>query len=116
MHHRSQRRKQHNGSAAPPTPTRGSGCSVTTRSHPHTASAETRHTILTWVERRFGFAVAQAYAGHEDHGQGGKTMATYVRAGLPEVATALAALTGEPHPLATSAPIPSPEVPHAARP
>ena len=24
-------------------------------------------------------------------------MATYVRAGLPEVATALAALTGEPH-------------------
>ncbi len=27
-------------------------------------------------------------------------MTTYVRAGLPEVATALAALTGEPHPLA----------------
>jgi len=25
---------------------------------------------------------------------------TYVRAGLPEVAAALAALTGEPHPLA----------------
>ena len=25
-------------------------------------------------------------------------MATYVRAGLPEVATALATLTGEPHP------------------
>jgi hypothetical protein len=66
-----------------------------------------RHTILTWVERRFGFAVAQAYAGHEDHGQGGKTMATYVRAGLPEVATALAALTGEPHPLTISAPSPA---------
>ena len=31
-------------------------------------------------------------------------MATYVRAGLPEVATALAALTGEPHPLATKGP------------
>ena len=31
-------------------------------------------------------------------------MATYVRAGLPEVATALAALTGEHHPLAISAP------------
>jgi hypothetical protein len=27
-------------------------------------------------------------------------MATYIRAGLPEVATALAALAGEPHPLA----------------
>ena len=27
-------------------------------------------------------------------------MATYVHAGLPEVATALAALTGEDHPLA----------------
>ena len=31
-------------------------------------------------------------------------MATYVRAGLPEVATALAALTGEDHPLAISPP------------
>jgi integrase/recombinase XerC len=61
-----------------------------------------RHTTLTWVERNFGFAVAQAYAGHEDHGRGGRAMATYVRAGLPEVATALAALTGEAHPLATS--------------
>jgi integrase len=60
-----------------------------------------RHTILTWVERNFGFAVAQAYAGHEDHGRGGRAMATYVRAGIPEVATALATLTGEPHPLAT---------------
>ena len=62
-----------------------------------------RHTTLTWVERQFGFAVAQAYAGHEDRGRGARSMAamaTYVRAGLPEVATALAALTGEPHPLA----------------
>ena len=63
-----------------------------------------RHTILTWVERNFGFAVAQAYAGHEDHGRGGRAMATYVRAGLPEVATALAALTGEAHPLAINPP------------
>ena len=63
-----------------------------------------RHTVLTWVERRFGFAVAQAYAGHEDHGRGRRAMATYVRAGLPEVAAALAALTGEPHPLATTYP------------
>ena len=61
-----------------------------------------RHTILTWVERHFGFAVAQAYAGHEDHGRGGRAMAAYIRAGLPEVATALAVLTGEPHPLANS--------------
>jgi integrase/recombinase XerC len=59
-----------------------------------------RHTTLTWVERNFGFATAQAYAGHEDHGRGGKAMATYIRAGLPEVATALAALTSEDHPLA----------------
>jgi integrase/recombinase XerC len=63
-----------------------------------------RHTILTWVERNFGFAVAQAYAGHEDHGRSGRAMATYVRAGLPEMATALAALTGEAHPLAINAP------------
>lgn len=63
-----------------------------------------RHTTLTWVERHFGFAIAQAYAGHEDHGRGGRAMATYVRAGLPEVATALAAMTGEPHPLAITTP------------
>ena len=62
-----------------------------------------RHTILTWVERRFGFAVAQAYAGHQEAARGARAMSatgTYVRAGLPEVATALAVLTGEPHPLA----------------
>jgi integrase/recombinase XerC len=66
-----------------------------------------RHTTLTWVERNFGFAVAEAYAGHEDNGRGSRSMgamATYVRAGLPEVATALAALTGEPHPLAIKDP------------
>ena len=66
-----------------------------------------RHTTLTWVERRFGFATAEAYAGHEDTGKGARSMAamaTYVRAGLPEVATALSVLTGEPHPLAIQAP------------
>ena len=59
-----------------------------------------RHTTLTWVERNFGYAVARAYAGHTDNAHAGTT-ATYVRANLPEVAAALAALTGEPHPLAT---------------
>jgi integrase/recombinase XerC len=66
-----------------------------------------RHTILTWVERRFGFAIAQAYAGHQNATRGARAMSstgTYVRAGLPEVATALAALTGEPHPLALGEP------------
>jgi integrase/recombinase XerC len=60
-----------------------------------------RHTTLTWVERNFGFAVAHAYAGHTDGaGDTGSATSTYVRATLTEVATALAALTGEPHPLA----------------
>lgn len=58
-----------------------------------------RHTTLTWVERRYGYAVARAYAGHTDDGNAGST-ATYIRADIHEVATALAALTGEPHPLA----------------
>lgn len=65
------------------------------------------HTVLTWVERRFGFAVAQAYAGHQEDARGPRAMSatgTYVRAGLPEVATALAVLTGEPHPLAPEGP------------
>ncbi|HEY5988674.1 MAG TPA: site-specific integrase [Streptosporangiaceae bacterium] len=60
-----------------------------------------RHTTLTWVERNFGYAVARAYAGHADpRGETGAT-STYVRASFHEVADALAALTGEPHPLAT---------------
>ena len=63
-----------------------------------------RHTTLTWVERNFGFAVAHAYAGHTDGtGDTGSATSTYVRATLTEVATALAALTGEPHPLAEPA-------------
>ena len=51
--------------------------------------------------RRFGHAIAQAYAGHTDSGSDTGATSTYVRASVHEVATALAALTGEPHPLAT---------------
>ena len=58
-----------------------------------------RHTTLTWVERNFGYAVARAYAGHTDGDSAGAT-STYVRASVSEVAAALGALTGEPHPLA----------------
>lgn len=58
-----------------------------------------RHTTLTWVERHFGYAVARAYAGHTGRNDAGTT-STYVRADIDEVAAALAALTGEPHPLA----------------
>ncbi|MBA8823826.1 site-specific recombinase XerD [Saccharopolyspora lacisalsi] len=59
-----------------------------------------RHTTLTWVERNFGYAVARAYAGHSDTGSTGTTT-TYIRADVAEVATALAALTEESHPLMT---------------
>lgn len=58
-----------------------------------------RHTTLTWVERHFGYAVARAYAGHAGRNDAGTT-STYVRADIDEVASALAVLTGEPHPLA----------------
>ena len=43
-----------------------------------------------------------AYAGHIDSGSEAGATSTYVRASLPEVAAALAALTGEPHPPATA--------------
>ncbi|GAA2715070.1 tyrosine-type recombinase/integrase [Micromonospora olivasterospora] len=56
-----------------------------------------RHTTLTWVERHFGYAVARAYAGHTD--RRGPATTTYIKADLHAVATALAALTGQPHPL-----------------
>ncbi|MFC0105467.1 site-specific integrase [Kibdelosporangium aridum] len=58
-----------------------------------------RHTTLTWVERNFGYAVARAFARHAENTSDTGTTTTYVRATLEEVATALAALTGEPHPL-----------------
>lgn len=57
-----------------------------------------RHTTLTWVERRFGYAIARAYAGHEDDKRG--VTLTYLK-GMPrEVADVLVALTNEDHPLA----------------
>lgn len=59
-----------------------------------------RHTTLTWVERNFGYAVAHAYAGHTDGRSDPGTTATYIRADIHEIAAALAALTGEPHPVA----------------
>ncbi len=61
-----------------------------------------RHTTLTWVERNFGYATARAFAGHAETSSSSDTGATttYVRASLHEVAAAVAALTGEPHPLA----------------
>jgi integrase/recombinase XerC len=46
--------------------------------------------------------VACAYAGHTNGGSETGATSTYVRASLSEVAAALAALTGEPHPLATT--------------
>ncbi len=59
-----------------------------------------RHTTLTWVERTFGYGVARAYAGHVEGGSDAGTTTTYIRASIQEVASALAALTSEPHPLA----------------
>jgi integrase len=59
-----------------------------------------RHTTLTWVERSFGYGIARAYAGHTD--KTGPATTTYIKADLQDVATALAALTRQPHPLATS--------------
>jgi hypothetical protein len=58
-----------------------------------------RHTTLTWVERHFGYGIARAYAGHTD--STGPATTTYIKADLQAVATALSAMTGQPHPLAT---------------
>ncbi|MCX4097942.1 tyrosine-type recombinase/integrase [Nocardia sp. alder85J] len=60
-----------------------------------------RHTTLTWVERTYSYAIAHAFAGHRD-GKGGSVTATYVKASLLEIATAVAVLTGEPHPLVSA--------------
>jgi len=54
-----------------------------------------RHTAITAVERHAGFAVAQAFAGH----QASSVTGTYTRARISEVAAAVSSLTGEAHPL-----------------
>jgi integrase len=61
-----------------------------------------RHTTVTWVERHFGYGIARAYAGHT--GSTGPATTTYTKANLQAVATALAAMTGQPHPPARSMP------------
>jgi integrase len=64
-----------------------------------------RHTTLTWVERHFGYGIARTDAGHTD--TTGAATTTYIKADLQAVATALAAMTGQPHPLAA--------LPHTSR-
>ncbi|WP_326557215.1 tyrosine-type recombinase/integrase [Micromonospora sp. NBC_01796] len=59
-----------------------------------------RHTTLTWVERHYGYGIARAYAGHTD--STGPATTTYIKADLQAVAAALAAMTGQPHPLAAA--------------
>ena len=55
-----------------------------------------RHTAVTRVGRIAGYPVAQAFAGHAPPTVTGR----YLHATLADVATAVAALTGEAHPLA----------------
>jgi integrase/recombinase XerC len=55
-----------------------------------------RHTAISAVGRIAGYAVAQAFAGHRPSSATG----IYLHASPAEVAAAVAALTGEPHPLA----------------
>ncbi|WP_433678835.1 tyrosine-type recombinase/integrase [Nocardia sp. CA-119907] len=58
-----------------------------------------RHTTLTYVEREFGEAVARAYSGQAQPWNTG-AIPIYTRATIVEVAEALVAVTGQPHPLA----------------
>ncbi len=55
-----------------------------------------RHTAVTRIGRIAGYPVAQAFAGHAPPSVTGR----YLHASLADVATAVAALTGEDHPLA----------------
>jgi integrase len=57
-----------------------------------------RHTSIAAVERIAGFGVAKQFAGHIS----GEVTTTYITASASEVADAVALLTGENHPLASS--------------
>jgi integrase len=39
-----------------------------------------RHTAITWVERRYGYGIARAYAGHTDTASA--PIGTFIRARL----------------------------------
>lgn len=54
-----------------------------------------RHTAITAVGRLAGYPVAQAFAGHAPPSVTGR----YLHASIAEIAAAIAALTGEAHPL-----------------
>ena len=54
-----------------------------------------RHTAITAVARLAGYPTAQAFAGHTPASVTGR----YLHASLAEVASAVATLTGEAHPL-----------------
>jgi integrase len=69
-----------------------------TRRTPATAHV-LRHTAGTAVERIAGHAVAETFLGHAPSSVTGN----YTKASIEEVAAAVAALTGEPHPLADAA-------------
>jgi integrase len=58
-----------------------------------------RHTAINAVARLAGYPVAQTFAGHTPAHVTGR----YLQATLTEVATAIATLTGEEHPLAPAA-------------
>lgn len=55
-----------------------------------------RKTMATLIERDFGLATSEALLRHKDQ----PVALLYPKAGIRDVATALAALTREPHPLA----------------
>lgn len=54
-----------------------------------------RHTAITNVAQLAGYAVAQTFAGHTPPTVTGR----YIHAGFAEVVAAVAALTGQAHPL-----------------
>jgi hypothetical protein len=61
----------------------------------------------TWVERNYGYAMAASFAGHAATSYQTSATMTYVAATVDELAIVVAALTGEPHPLAVRGPEPA---------
>lgn len=70
-----------------------------------------RHTAITAVGRLAGYPVAQAFAGHAPPSVTG----LYMQATIEEVATAIATLTDQPHPLAPPARTATPQGRHCRR-
>ncbi|MFI6133830.1 site-specific integrase [Micromonospora sp. NPDC051141] len=93
---RAQRPTDHQPPLRPPVETLRGAPALGSRARHLDPLAAPHHADLSGTT--LGYGIARAYAGHTD--SPGSSTTTYIQADLHDVANALSAMTGQPHPLA----------------